>query len=112
MWGLQNVVTCLHSPWFNINTHKSFVRYPPSKIDILLQTFSKIDTNLKLKCFKIITVVECDSEFKASMQAILYCRRHSRFICRVTSALEACVMLELEARQVKVVSTFFGAIFQ
>ena len=33
-------------------------------------------------------------------------RRHSRFICSVTSALEACVMLELEARQVKVVSTF------
>ena len=31
---------------------------------------------------------------------------HSRFICRVTSALEACVMLELEARQVKDVSTF------
>ena len=30
---------------------------------------------------------------------------YSQFICRVTSALEACVMFELEARHVKVVST-------
>ena len=36
---------------------------------------------------------------------MILCRQHLRFICSFTSALDACVMLELEARQVKAVST-------